>query len=98
MVEGLHVCPNFYKVSGLSKILQGFVGACGYRRGVAAKKSCNFNGGERLTIKFELKICDCKMRGVAWHFDFFMSPAKNEEVGLSRVVYSLKPALFAYFV
>ena len=85
----LAVCLKFYKVSsGLAVI-----GVA-----VAAKKSCNFNGGERLTIKFELKICDCKMRGVAWHFDFFMSPAKNEEVGLSRVAYSLKPALFAYFV
>ena len=32
------------------------------------------------------------------HFDVLASSAKNGEVGLSRAVNSLKPALFAYFV
>ena len=64
----LAVCSKCYKdSSGLTVISLA----------VAVKKSCNFNGGERLTIRFEPKTFDCKMRGgrVAWHFDFLPSSA-----------------------
>ena len=41
------VCPKFYKVSSGLAVIGVAVGA---------KKSCNFNGGERLTITFELTV------------------------------------------
>ena len=64
---------------------------------VAANKSCNFNSGERLTISFEPKIFDCKMvegRVILTFTRVF----KKVEMGLSEGLFSLKPALFAYFV
>ena len=64
----LAVCSKCYKDSSRLAVI-GLA--------VAAKKSCNFNGGERITIRFEPKIFDCKMRGggVAWHFHFLPSSA-----------------------
>ena len=50
----LAVCSKCYKDSSRLAVI-GLA--------VAAKKSCNFNGGERLTIRFEPKIFDCKIRG-----------------------------------
>ena len=47
----LAVCLKLYKVSSGLPV----IGVA-----VAAKKSCNFNDGERLTIKFERKFATVK--------------------------------------